>query len=942
MLNQTILHVASKCLDFDLSGCLGKFVGLGTRASLWCAKHLKMSTMSTEESPEEEHCSVFFQLLLDCLNFSVASISVMNEHSLSSDDEALMVTVENFVLEQLKLTKETIAQIKRIDSLSQEALKAAQIVIDSVIRLCKEYSQAVNWDVCDAELEKDKGNGQRKETNIRNHVISITAITVEKLCELGILAAKDGGNLVSILNISWKGVVTLLQHGKWALAAKVKVADIILSLISLVNESLQYAAEAWSSEKETISVTEARRTFVPVKFYLINAVKISMFFPRQAYLVYKDITLCVLMISFLKFLLSQEKLFKIASEIMTELLEKTSMDLVNSLLNSVELEQDLKHEILDCLFVDEGCTRLTQGDSSNPYWIPSCSEIFSASLKGMTETRVLLLGRVALFHSFLQYSLEFEEDMKLAIATKLGWFLDILTDEKVYSCILVSQIPMFCGSGRNVEFVWEPVFSAVLLALKTFMLVISSSLAWGALESFLLKNFFHPHFLCWDIVMELWCFLMRHAEINMMNDIILKLCSVLKSVISPESVLSPGSALRKMVRSICMILTYGTPATVDVVYNCVAGDGRSQSSTDMCIALLLEGFPLNLLSENMRNIATKRIINDYLNFIENFDGKCSSSSDLGNFGAPIYVLSTSLHSLQISVSDIDMKTLKFLVAVIHKLKNPPSKVMKDHFYKLLSEILAIISNLNHLYLSDEMEDVILGLQSLFISGQVSGYSELHGCKSDLALFLAGLSHMQISESDGCPRSSAVWELYHILLRERHWLLVHLAVTAFGYFCARTTCNQLWRFVPQDAALAYDHISGNEANEERFMAELKIFLEKELALLSVAPCSEQLVLLQKEGLVLKEMLQKCSSSCIEVEDCQSMEIDGKSIQQRRKLPDEISKGVELLQNGMKAISDGLSQWKLSHLESVELRNKFLTQFSCLEDVISHLVGLTNSH
>lgn len=49
---------------------------------------------------------------MDCLNFSVASISVMNEHSLSSDDEALMVTVENFVLEQLKLTKETIAQIK--------------------------------------------------------------------------------------------------------------------------------------------------------------------------------------------------------------------------------------------------------------------------------------------------------------------------------------------------------------------------------------------------------------------------------------------------------------------------------------------------------------------------------------------------------------------------------------------------------------------------------------------------------------------------------------------------------------------------------------------------------------------------------------------------------------------------------------------------------------
>ena len=115
---------------------------------------------------------------------------------------------------------------------------------------------------------------------ITNHIMNITTVTVEKLFELGILAANDGGSLVAILNVSWKGLVTMLQLAKGKLLVKVKVADIVVSLISLVNSSLKCAAEAWSySLKETVSVTEARRIFVPIKFYLINAGKISSLYP---------------------------------------------------------------------------------------------------------------------------------------------------------------------------------------------------------------------------------------------------------------------------------------------------------------------------------------------------------------------------------------------------------------------------------------------------------------------------------------------------------------------------------------------------------------------------------------------------------------------------------------------------------------------------------------
>ncbi|MBA0857958.1 hypothetical protein Goshw_019511 [Gossypium schwendimanii] len=62
LLNKTVLHVAAKYLDSDISGCLLQFLLLGSKASIWCGKHLKMTVMSTEESPEEEHCSLFYQV----------------------------------------------------------------------------------------------------------------------------------------------------------------------------------------------------------------------------------------------------------------------------------------------------------------------------------------------------------------------------------------------------------------------------------------------------------------------------------------------------------------------------------------------------------------------------------------------------------------------------------------------------------------------------------------------------------------------------------------------------------------------------------------------------------------------------------------------------------------------------------------------------------------
>lgn len=306
----------------------------------------------------------------------------------------------------------------------------------------------------------------------------------------------------------------------------------------------------------------------------------------------------------------------------------------------------------------------------------------------------------------------------------------------------------------------------------------------------------------------------------------------------------------------------------------------------------------------------------------------------------------------INSSEIDVKTLRFLVSIIHSCRDSMDKLMKDQYLKLLSETLSVISNMKHLYASDEIEEVIFELENLFVSGPAASDNELYKCKPNLALFMAGIAHVQLAETDKNLKFSAACELYHMMLRERHWAFIHLALTAFGYFSARTTCDELWRFVPQNAALSYDILSGSEANEERFMSVFKTFLDKEIALDITASNSEQLGMVAKEGRVLKEIFQKMSTIKVETIECESMDIDvekqsievdeEKQDSKKRKLPDGISEGMELLQSGLKVIVNGLSQWQQNQPESTELQHKFKTYCSRLEDEITRLVGLAGSN
>ncbi|KAF2619797.1 hypothetical protein F2Q68_00038296 [Brassica cretica] len=216
----------------------------------------------------------------------------------------------------------------------------------------------------------------------------------------------------------------------------------------------------------------------------------------------------------------------------------------------------------------------------------------------------------------------------------------------------------------------------------------------------------------------------------------------------------------------------------------------------------------------MKDGAKKQVFADFFHFIENFSEKPSESSRYIVHGAPVHALSACLGILKTSMPEIDSKTLIFAIALVQKLRNSKDEMRRDRYTEILSETLSIISRSEQLYTCQDMDIVITELHRLFISetDNRNHHHHLHKSEPSLALLLSGLVNYEMPETETSPKSQAVWELYHLLLRKRHWALVHHTVTAFGYFCARTSCSQLWRFVPEDAALAFGNSRKGFAEE----------------------------------------------------------------------------------------------------------------------------------
>ncbi|XP_073000836.1 uncharacterized protein [Typha latifolia] len=917
------------------------------QTSLWCGKYLQGTTGSNDESKDEYNSILPSKIIFDALSFSSSLISVLaDSHSLKED---VLLIVRSFITELLNLSKASIMENEKIHSVASEVLKVAQVVLDAVIKLCRAFFQSLKLDYYNLNNYRNRKDINDEELDFASQAVRITAYTIETLYELGIYAASGGGSRVTVLNLSWKGVVSLLQLGKGVLTEKVNVGDIISTLLSLVIESLSCAAESWSALQESLNISVAKRTFLPIKFFLINAVRISSEYPTEALTRYRNITHCTLVISSLVILFSKEPQLRTASEALAELLEPSSFLLLHTLLNSSESRHESKFQILEMLFINkEESDSAHMEEDASAVKSASLDIIFNLNSDATLRSGALLPGQVILYLNLLKTSSALRETVVIDLSRKLDTLMNMLAQEDVYSSILGLQIPVLCSAGSlSLGIVWQPIYTFVIQALKTFMIVAaSSSVAWIEMETFLLQNLLHPHFLCLEIITELWCFFMRHAEIDTKNHIVDKLFFLLKMMASSKEAVTHLADLRKIARPLCIILSYAAPSTVDRVYNSILCDGKSYASSVIYLTLLMEEFPFESLSANTKTIAIRKICTAFNDFVESyskelgvngFPGTCS----FGLLGFPVHVLASALRYCHLKDSDIvDDKTVslvfKFTCYLIKQYRCSADS-MKDHLAKLISAMLDIISNMKHLYGSNEMEKIILRVHTLFVQDSADANSFLHQCKPSLASFMTGVSHMEITEGEGGLLCSSIWDLYHVLLRERHWAFIHVAITAFGYFAARTSCTQLWRFVPDDAALSYDMDTGKMTDENRFMSELKGFLEKEVALHVVTLSREQLCLLVNEGTVLKKLAVR-RRTVPQASVPEEMDISEESSVQKkkRKLPDGICEGVMLLQNGLKVMRDAINQ-----ADSAELQHEFSSHIICLEDVISHIVGLSGT-
>ncbi|GJN30281.1 hypothetical protein PR202_gb18574 [Eleusine coracana subsp. coracana] len=291
------------------------------------------------------------------------------------------------------------------------------------------------------------------------------------------------------------------------------------------------------------------------------------------------------------------------------------------------------------------------------------------------------------------------------------------------------------------------------------------------------------------------------------------------------------------------------------------------------------------LSDGIKELAVKKMRTCFAGHLEGYSKNhrviSLPTSSWGVAGLPVHAVASALQRCEIKADCIiDEKSIttmfKFTISLIN-MYGTASDNTKYHLAKNISSMLDIISNTRHL---------------------------------------------------------SMWDLYHSLLKERHWPLIHLAMDSFGYFAARTSFTQLWKFVPGDAALSYNASTGTSIDENGFMLELRAYLQKEVALHTDRwSAEEQICFLVSEGRALKKLVEAYSE--IPVVEPEKAVITTDVGTKKRKMPDGICEGMVLLQNGLKVMRTAFDE-----AEFAVLKDQFAAHLSRLEETVSQIASLSD--
>lgn len=223
------------------------------------------------------------------------------------------------------------------------------------------------------------------------------------------------------------------------------------------------------------------------------------------------------------------------------------------------------------------------------------------------------------------------------------------------------------------------------------------------------------------------------------------------------------------------------------------------------------------------------------------------------------------------------------------------------------------------------------------------YHEAKAMKPALADFLVNLSGFDILEKETDPTCQTLWNLYHIVLREQHWALVHAGLASFGSFAEQTPCKELWRFIPSDPGLASDVYESTDSGHDMFMYALRSFLEKELAVTSLAVTDAEVRLLQEECKKQQgsyfHVLQQRETEEVPVEktivvDLDSMDVDRVPIKEVT-MPSEVKTGILMLQEGFSLLSKRAPTWLSESDERYEEWQALIAQLAEMNSKLGSL-------
>jgi hypothetical protein len=414
--------------------------------------------------------------------------------------------------------------------------------------------------------------------------------------DLGCFAMENGKDWVGFLNIAWKSVIALIQTtiGREALSNLIDVEQVIVAVIHCTVDSLETVAETCkllTGKCDGSEVAEFKRLCIPVKFFLINAVRIATSYPNQAAAVFREIGACGCKIAAFGHELSKHVSLRFAAEVFAETVEPSLYILLHTLLNSSELAFSYKRLILENLVGIDGDSIFAELNENG------CETKKAGQLSDQEVS--VQVSRLTIFLGLLRSCKEYGEDVLFELVKKLDSIFQIISGSKVYPEVFQLHVLVKQSSAKAT---WQCLYITILKTLQIFFITIADTNAWEEAEAFLFCNILHPHALCRELILDVWCFISRHCETSITEVHIRCLLRILNEFISVRLASHLDWPIQMLGRLICQLVKaspnlLGTSAIRDLAL----GEDlfSSPAKSTLGTVLMKEHFPISRLPEEL-------------------------------------------------------------------------------------------------------------------------------------------------------------------------------------------------------------------------------------------------------------------------------------------------------------------------------------------------------